>query len=78
MPETRVLDKIFFAYKTRCSAFLGFILSKTRTLDMINFLAYKYRYLEKGLSYYPIWVVDSDKINFFLGGGSERVKPKNA
>ena len=48
--------------------FLEFILSKTRALDGINFFSRQTKVLQQSLSYYPIWVWDSDRINFFGGG----------
>ena len=72
MLETRILDRInfFFGLQTKAFwAFWGFILSKTRAPDRINFLAYKQRCFSK---VYPIILSGLgtlDRINFPYGRG---------
>ena len=71
MFETRVLDRInFSSLQIKVfRPFLEFILSKTRALDRINFFSLQTKGFQQSLSYHPIWVWDSDSINFFWRGG---------
>ena len=53
---------------------MEFILSKTRVLDRINCVSLQPRGFQQSLSYYPICVLDSDRINFFwVGGGGQKM-----
>ena len=69
MLETRVLDRInFFCLQIKgFRQFFEFILSKTRAPDRINFFSLQAKGFQQNV--YPIWVLDSDRINFFFGGG---------
>ena len=75
MFKTRVLHRInFFSLRNETfGPFFEFILSKTRAPDRINFSSLQTKGFQQSFSYYPIWALDSDRINIFGGGWGRKV-----